>query len=138
MTQRSVSVPVLSPHDIPDEPIDVLVDRWWEIRTRLLRAACSGGAADPADVFADLAYGARTAQETLAGRWCAVARLLRANAARSWFDLGIAMGTTATKARDGFYAWITGQGDLRRRTGAIGLTDADATELRALAEELPW
>lgn len=88
--------------------------------------------------MAKLAYGARIAQEALAGRWCAVAELLRAGAVESWVQVGTAMGMTETEARDGFHAWVAGQVDLRRHTGTIGLTDAQGSELSTMAEAVVW
>jgi hypothetical protein len=67
-----------------------------------------------------------------------IAELLRSGVIDSWHQAADAMGTADTKARDGFHAWIAGQGDLRRRIGSIGLADAQAAELYALSEAVTW
>jgi hypothetical protein len=81
------------------------------------------------DLFAELAYGARIAQEATAGRWCAVADLLRAGAVESWTQLATAMDLTETEARAGYHDWIAGQVYLRKTSSALGITEADAEEL---------
>jgi hypothetical protein len=93
---------------------------------------------DVDDLFAELAYGTRIAQEATCGRWCVVADLLRSGAANSWAQIGAAIGMTETDARDGFHAWINRQRDLRYSTGTIGVTDAEAAELCELAEAVKW
>ncbi|WP_436493209.1 hypothetical protein [Actinokineospora sp. HUAS TT18] len=92
----------------------------------------------PGDLLIELTYGARIAQDATSGRWCAVAQLLRTGAVYSWFELGAAMGMSATEARDGFHAWIDGQLQLRHDTHGIGLTDAQAEELRAQSQAVDW
>ena len=89
---------IRSPHDIPDEPASVLVRRWPEAQTRILSA---GHQPDLDDLFTELAYGARIAQEVTAGRWCVVADLLRTGAAESWSQVGTAMDLPETDALDG-------------------------------------
>jgi hypothetical protein len=126
---------IRSPHDIPTQPVNSLVERWSEARLRTLVAKHSSAVElDCEDLFAELAYGARIAQEAAAGRWCAVADLLRAGAVTSWAQVATAMDMTETEARDGFHAWIARQADLRRRTGTIGITDTEASDLYALTE----
>lgn len=95
-------------------------------------------ATDADDLFAELAYGSLIAQEATCGRWCAVADLLRAGAADSWAQIGSAMGMTETEACDSVHTRITGQRDLRNRTGTIGLSDTEASELYDLAEAVTW
>jgi hypothetical protein len=130
--------PVRTPHAIPFQPVSTLVEHWCDVRTRSLLARHAGGQPHPDDLFAELAYGARIVQEVASGRWCVIAELLRAGAVESWIQIGNAMGITETDARDGFRAWIRGQVSLRRRTSTIGLSDAEAEELTALAEAVTW
>jgi hypothetical protein len=128
-----------SPHDIPVQSVSTLVEQWAAARCRTLLAKHSAEAdVDRDDLFAELAYGARIAREATAGRWCAVADLLRAGAVTSWAQAGTAMEMTETEARDGFHTWIAGQVNLRRRTGTIGLAEAEANELRTLAKAVAW
>jgi hypothetical protein len=130
---------IRSPHVIPRQPVSVLVQRWSEARSRILLAKrLQHGELREEDLFAELAYGARIAQEATSGRWCAVADLLRAGAVESWAQVGIAMDLTETEARDGFHGWIAGQVSLRRQTGTISLTGAEAEELFALSEAVAW
>ncbi|TCO59245.1 hypothetical protein [Actinocrispum wychmicini] len=126
---------IRSPHDIPRQSVDSMVEQWSGARIRALLAKHSGTVElDSEDLFVELAYGARIAQEALAGRWCAVADLLRVGAVESWMQVGFAMSLAETEARDGFHVWIAGQVDLRRHTGSIGFTDTEASQLSALAE----
>jgi hypothetical protein len=137
--QHEATATTHSPHGIPFQSVTSLVEQWSEARSRTLLAKHSAEAeVDCDDLFAELAYGARIAQEVTAGRWCAVADLLRADAVTSWAQLGTAMDITETEARDGFHAWIAGQVNLRRRTGTIGLAEAQASELHTLAEAVAW
>ncbi|MBP2323811.1 hypothetical protein JOF56_004196 [Kibdelosporangium banguiense] len=130
---------IRSPHGIPNQSMSSLVEQWSTARLRTLLAQHSATVElDCEDLFVELTYGARIAQEALAGRWCVVADLLRAGAVESWMQVGFAMGLTETEARDGFHAWIAGQVDLRRCTGTIGFTDTQASELYALAEAVVW
>lgn len=128
----------LTPHDIPQLSLDALVEHWSAARSRtfLVRYKCRE--ADPRDLFAELAYGVRIAEEITAGRWCVIADLLRLGAIDSWPQAADAMGITETEARDGFHGWIASQVDLRHRTGSIGLADAEAAELYALSEAVAW
>jgi hypothetical protein len=131
--------PIRSPYDIPNQPLTDLVEQWSAARMRTFLAThYHHTEPDPNDLFAELAYGVRIAQEVTAGRWCAVAGLLRAGDVDSWSLVGTAMGLTETEARDGFHDWINGQVDLRRRTGAVGITDAEADELYALSAAVIW
>jgi hypothetical protein len=124
---------IRSPYDIPYQPLIGLVVHWSEARMRVFLAT-STGEVDPEDLFLELAYGARIAQEATCSRWCVITTLLRSGAAASWERIATAMGVAETDARDGFHAWIAGQRDLRRRTGTIGITDTEADELVALAK----
>lgn len=127
--------PIRRPEDIADQSMNDLVEQWSNARMRtFLVPRVERRQPDADDLFAELAYGTRIAQETTCGRWCAVAELLRAGAADSWAQIGSAMAMTEAEARDGFHGWITRQRDLRNRTGTIGLTDAQAAELYDLAE----
>jgi hypothetical protein len=81
------------------------------------------------DLFAELAYGARIAQEATAGRWCVVADLLRMGAVESWAQVGTAMGLPETEARDGFQDWIAGQIYLRKTSATLGINEAEAEKL---------
>lgn len=128
---------IRNPRDIPHQPITELVAQWSQARTQTFLAAHSGQS-DPEDLFLELAYGTRIAQEATISRWCVAAELLRSGAVDSWAQIGTALVMTETAARDGFHTWITGQRDLRQRTGTIGMTDAEAEELFALSEAVAW
>jgi hypothetical protein len=121
---------IRSPHDIPHQSMAALVQQWSEARSRSVLAKHSHVSDLVAeDLFAELAYGARIAQEATAGQWCAVAELLRAGAVESWAQVGTAMDMTETEAREGFHDWIARQVYLRQTSGAIGITEAEAKEL---------
>lgn len=90
------------------------------------------------DLFAELAYRTRIAQEVTAGRWCTVADLVRSGGAESWAEIGDALGLTETDTRDGFHGWIAGQVDLYEQTGIRGLTGDQAEELHRLSEVITW
>jgi hypothetical protein len=122
-----------SPYDIPHQPLTDLVAHWSEAQVRTFLAT-STGEVDPEDLFLELLYGARIAQEATCSRWCVIATLLRSGAVANWGRIGTATGMAETDVRDGFHAWIAGQRDLRRRTGTIGITDTEASELIALAK----
>nr|WP_042178914.1 hypothetical protein [Kibdelosporangium sp. MJ126-NF4]CEL13512.1 hypothetical protein [Kibdelosporangium sp. MJ126-NF4]CTQ99197.1 hypothetical protein [Kibdelosporangium sp. MJ126-NF4] len=129
---------IRSPHAIPFQAVSSLVRQWSDARARVFDAQHSATTdLDCDDLFAELAYGARIARDATAGRWCAVADLLRAGAVQSWTQIGIAIDMTDAQAREGFHAWITGQVNLQRRTSTIGLTDTQATELTTLAQAVP-
>jgi len=131
--------PIRRPEDIADQSMNDLVKQWSDARMQAFLATHAEKRQPNADdLFAELAYGTRIAQEATCGRWCTVADLLRADAADSWAQIGAAMGMTETDARDGFHAWIARQLDLRRRTDTIGLTDAEAAKLYDLAEAVIW
>lgn len=131
--------PIRRPDDVADQSMNDLVERWSNARMQAFLAThAEKRRPDVDDLFAELAYGTRIAQEATCGRWCAVADLLRADAAVSWAQIGAAMGMTETDARDGFQAWIARQLDLRCRTDTIGLTDAEAAKLYDLAEAVTW
>lgn len=133
-----MSEPIRSPHDIPHQPLDALINQWLEARTETSLAIHEGIEPDPNDLFAELAYSVRIAQELIPGRWHAVALLLRIGAVESWAQVGTAMGFSETQARDGFHSWIADQVTLRRRSSALGITDAEADELYALSEAVTW
>jgi hypothetical protein len=135
----TVTVRLLSPHDDTLSGLSTteLLRRWQGARTRAL-AARHGTRADADDLFTELVVGQRIATEVTCGRWCVVAQLLKAHALDTWAQVGTALDITETEARDGFHTWITGQADLRRRTGTIGLTETDADHLYKLSEAVPW
>lgn len=125
-----------SPHDPAGlVSLDTLLARWHAASLRALMAEHAGQAIDPEDLFTRLALGTRIAQDITAGRWVTVAKLLRAGAIESWADVGNALGTTETAARDEFARWIAQQSALFERTG-LGLTAAEAAHLTTLAEEI--
>lgn len=131
--------PVPGPHIIPDQPVSKLVETWLAAVQQAFDARyIHGTPVDPADLFAQLTYGARIAGEVTAGRWCVVAELIRTGNAGSWTRIGAAMDMTATDAWDGFRGWITGQVNEYRHTNKIGLTEAEAADLYALAEAVTW
>jgi hypothetical protein len=125
---------------MPDIPTDLslstLLERWQDAWMRSFFAKHDGqrGAVNPADLFAELAYGTVIAREVTAGRWCVVADLLRLGLVESWAQIGEALAITETEARDGFARWISGQRDLYERTGTIGITGSEAEKLHRLAE----
>lgn len=129
--------PIRRPEDILRQSISTMVEQWSTLQLRNVLA----DEPDRDDLFADLAYRTRVAQEITYGRWCVVADLLRTGAATSWAEIGAALNMTETDARAGFHAWMTGQLDLHRRTGTIGLTQAESTHLharsRAIARTTP-
>ena len=128
---------IRNPHDIPHQSVSALVEQWSEARGRTVLAKHAHlGELLAEDLFAELAYGARIAQEATAGRWCVVADLLCAGAVESWAQVGNAMDMTETEARDGFHDWIARQVYLRQTSGAIGITEAEAEELYLLAEAM--
>jgi hypothetical protein len=133
-----VSHQSLTPHDIPPLSLNALVERWSAARSRTFLARHQSREADPRDLFAELAYGVRIAEEATASRWCVIADLLRLGAVDSWYQAADALGITETEARDGFHGWIAGQVDLRHRTGSIGLAEDETAELYALSEAVAW
>jgi hypothetical protein len=121
---------IRSPHDIPHQSVSALVEQWSKARGRTVLAKHAHvGELLAEDLFAELAYGARIAQETTAGRWCIVADLLRVGAMESWAQLGTAMDLTEIEARDGFHDWIAGQVDLQKASTTLGITEAEAEKL---------
>lgn len=121
---------IRGPHDIPHQSVSALVEQWSAARGRTVLAKHAHlGELLAEDLFAELAYGARIAQEATAGRWCAVADLLRVGAVESWVQVGTAIDMTGTEAREGFHDWIARQVYLRQTSGAIGITEAEAKEL---------
>jgi hypothetical protein len=60
---------IRNPHDIPHQSLSALVEQWSEARGRTVLAKHAHvGELLAEDLFAELAYGARIAQETTAGR----------------------------------------------------------------------
>ncbi|XVS64683.1 hypothetical protein ACQPYE_01050 [Actinosynnema sp. CA-299493] len=131
--------PVRTPDDIPHQPLSDLVEHWSSARLRATLAAhVDGGIPTVDDLFAELSYSARIAQEATSGRWCVAADLLRVRNAPSWPEIGAAMAMTGLEAKTGFHEWLVRQMRLRNTTGILGLTDAEATTLHLLAEEVSW
>jgi hypothetical protein len=131
--------PIRRPDDIPHQLLSDLVEHWSSARLRTtLVAHVDGGTPTADDLFAELAYGTRIAQEATSGRWCVVADLLRTRNAPSWPAIGDAMAMTGLEAKTGFHEWLVRQMRLCNTTGALGLTDAEATALHLLAEEVSW
>lgn len=124
---------VTAPHD-PD-PRTSLADlfaAWQQARMRTLLAQhVDNEPAQVGDYIAELALGTRLGQELAAGRWGAVAALLRAGTA--WHTIGQALGMSVEQAYDGLAWWVSGQVELYRSTGH-GMTPAEADELQAAAE----
>jgi hypothetical protein len=115
-------------HDIPQLSFDALVECWSAARSRAFLARHQGREPEPRDLFAELAYGVRIAEEATAGRWCVIADLLRSGMVDSWYRAADGMGITETEARDGFHTWIASQVDLRHRTGSIGHADDEGSD----------
>jgi hypothetical protein len=122
--------PIRRPDDIAQQSITTMVEQWSNLQLRNLLSDHP----DPDDLFADLAYRTRVAQEITYGRWCVVADILRTGATTSWAEIAAALNMTEPEARAGFRTWMTGQLDLHRRTGTIGLTEAEAKHLHAQSE----
>jgi hypothetical protein len=134
MEERTATGPENEPTSLRD-----LVEQFLTVRNRTVFARHGvEGIERPADYWAELQLGAKIAQEVTAGRWCAVADLLRLGSVGSWAEVGEALGMSETDAREGFSGWIHGQWNLYRRTGSGGLTDAEAEELRQLAEAVAF
>jgi hypothetical protein len=136
---------ITNPDDINADSLELLVERWINVNMRIVLARYQDGKPHPEDLFAQLAYSAKIAQEVAADRWSIVADLLRSGTVQSWGQIANAADLTQDTAREGFLAWITSEVDFRRHTVAtlgenfeIGLTDADATELRGLAQAVAW
>ncbi|ONI81981.1 hypothetical protein ALI22I_38050 [Saccharothrix sp. ALI-22-I] len=130
---------IRTPDDIPHQPLSELVEHWSSARLRTFVATHIEASTPTADdLFAELAYGTRIAQETTSGRWCVVADLLRTRNATSWPEIGAAMAMTGLEAKAGFHEWVVRQTRLRTTTGILGLTNAEATALHLLAEEVSW
>ncbi|MFC6088219.1 hypothetical protein [Saccharothrix lopnurensis] len=131
--------PIRTPDDIPHQPLCDLVERWSSARLRAVLAThAEGNTPTTDDLFAELAYGTRIAQEAVSGRWCAVADLLRTRNAPPWPEIGAAMAMTCLEAKIGFHEWVDRQMRLRTTTGTLGLTEAEATALHLLAEKVSW
>jgi hypothetical protein len=112
-----------------------LFEQWQAARMRIFLARYAHeGPEQTADYWAELRTATAISREVLSGRWVAVAELLRHGAAESWAQLGDALGMTETEVRDGFAWWLSGQVDLYRRTGSIGVPPAEADTLTELAE----
>lgn len=125
--------PIRRPSDVPDEWPEVLIEHWHAARKRSLLARYEDRTSpQPDDLFAEFVFGAKLAFQVTASRWCVVTELLKLGAVDSWSQIGAAIGVDETSARDEFHAWIASQAALRRDTGSIGLTKADAEELYAV------
>jgi hypothetical protein len=92
--------PIRRPEDIPQQSISTMVEHWSGLQLRNLLTHDL----DPDDLFADLAYRTRIAQEITYGRWCVVADLLRTGTATSWAEIAAALNMTETQACEGFRA----------------------------------
>lgn len=116
--------------------VSTLFAAWLDARRRIADAehGLTNAPVNVEDLFAELAIGSRIAEEVAMGRWAVVAKLLRLGAVDSWATVGRALGMTETDARDGFAVWIRRQVELYRRYDRFGITDAEAGELRRLAE----
>jgi hypothetical protein len=124
--------PIRRPEDIAQQSISTMVEHWSTLQLRNLLSDDP----DPDELFADLAYRTRVAQEITCGRWFVVADILRIGAATSWTEIAAALNMTAAEARVGFRTWMTGQLDLHRRTGTIGLTQAESARLQSRSEAI--
>lgn len=90
--------PIRRPEDIPQQSIGTIVEHWSNLQLRNLLTRDP----DANDLFADVAFCARVAQEITYGRWCVVADILRAGAATSWAEIAAVLDMTETQARNGF------------------------------------
>lgn len=113
-----------------------MVEQWEDARMRTFLARQGvDGVEEAADYWADLELSTAITRDVVAGRWCAVADLLRLGEVETWARVGTALGMTETEAADGFRGWIAGQVDLHKRMGGrIGVTPAEADQLHALAD----
>lgn len=140
-TQNPSPAPIRSLLNVPDQPVDELLEQWHEARKRtLLATAVHKRPPAIADLFSELTYATHIAHEIISGRWCVVAEVLRSGAdgANSWSVIGEAIGMTELQAKDGFHCWVSRLNDLRRTTGTLGFTDAEADALHDLAEAASW
>ncbi|WP_157984565.1 hypothetical protein [Lentzea terrae] len=127
--------------DVPDQPLEEMIEQWSAARTRSLLAMATYQC-PPAvdDLLSELVYATSIAREVISGRWCVVAQLLRTgtDGVNSWSVISDAIGMTELQAKDGFHTWVANQNDLRHKTGRFGFTDAEATALHHLAEAASW
>lgn len=126
------------PEDIPNVvPLIEMIKRWSDAGSKAFMARVCKEDVVSEDLFAELAFGTAITRLVTVGQWCVVADLLRLAAVESWAHLGAALGMTEIEAHDRFLLWITGQTGLHRQHGRLGLSDAEANELRAMAEAVP-
>lgn len=140
-TKSPLPEPIRTLLDIPNQPLEEMIEQWSAARTRSVVAmAAYQHQPDVGDLLGELTYATRIAREVISGRWCVVAQLLRtgADSANSWSVIGEAIGMTELQAKDGFHTWVASQNDLRHKTGSIGFTDAEANTLHHLAEAASW
>lgn len=127
--------------DVPLQPLEEMIERWSAARTRSLLAMAAHQRPPEVDnLLSELTYATAIARDVISGRWCVVARLLRADTDRTnfWTVIGDAIGMTELQAKDGFHNWVASQNDLRHQTSRFGLTDAEASALHHLAEAASW
>ncbi|MFI6100866.1 hypothetical protein ACIA8G_35400 [Lentzea sp. NPDC051213] len=127
--------------DVPNLPLEELIEQWSAARTRsLLATAAYQRPPEVDDLLSELTYATHIAREVISGRWCVVAQLLRAGAdgTSSWAVISDAIGMTELQAKDGFHTWVASQNDLRHKTGRFGFTDTEANTLHHLAEAASW
>jgi hypothetical protein len=140
-TQPSPEQPIRSLLDVPDQPVEELLEQWFAARKRsLLATAVYQRPPSVDDLLSELAYATHIAREVISGRWCVVAELLRSdgNGAKSWSVIGAAIGMTELQAKDGFHTWVSKLNDLHHTTDRFGFTDAEANALHHLAEAASW
>ncbi len=140
-TQTPLPEPIRSLLDIPNQPLEEMVEQWSAARTRSVVAmAAYQRPPDVDDLLSELVYATGIAREVISGRWCVVAQLLRTDTdgTNSWSVISDAIGMTELQAKDGFHTWVAGQNDLRHKTGRFGFTDAEANTLHHLAEAASW
>jgi hypothetical protein len=115
----------------PDDPMPVplasSVQRWQSAWGRLYVAEQHGVDAAPADLLAELQFGAHIASLVTDRRWLRVITLLRATGIDSWPQIAQALHMFDDEARDQFVRWAIDQAHDYRVTGH-GLPAAEATE----------
>lgn len=92
--------------DVPDEPLEELIEQWTAARTRsLLATAAYQRPPEVTDLLSELVYATSIAREVISGRWCVVAQLLRTgtDSVNFWSVIGDAIGMTELQAKDGFH-----------------------------------
>lgn len=94
-------------------------------------------------VWAEIERGERSIRYLVNGRWRAVGALLQSGTARSWDEIGAALGVTGGEARRDFCAWVAEQHITHRRDWwarrdeSTGLIEWEAMDLLGYAAELP-